>query len=67
MASGPHDKSGRKCSVCGVEFTLHSYVGTLTRLRPVTCEFDGETKTKGYQIPQLVCQKCHNDHFSRGE
>jgi len=55
MASGPHDKSGRKCSVCGEEFTSHSYVGTITR------------KEGNYQIPKLVCRSCHNKHYSEGE
>jgi hypothetical protein len=55
MASQPHDKSGRKCSICDMEFTSHSYVGTITR------------KEGHYQIPKLVCRKCHNKHYEKGE
>ena len=55
MASQPHNKEGRSCSVCGVEFTSHSYVGTITK------------KQGSFHVPKLVCRKCHNAHFEEGE
>lgn len=65
--AAPHDKSGRKCSICHTEFKSNSYVGTITRLRPVNYAFEGEDKTRAFRIPYLVCRKCHNNHYANGE
>lgn len=67
MAGAVHDKSGRKCSMCPTIFTAKSFVGTITKLRPVEYEFEGEKKTRNYRIPHLVCRECHNNFYSRGE
>lgn len=67
MAQAPHDKAGRKCSMCPTVFTDKSFVGTITRLTPVDYEFEGKAKTRKFRIPSLVCQPCHNAYYSEGE
>ena len=55
MAGQPHDKTGRQCSVCAVEFGPQSLTLTIS------------VRQTGYIEKRLVCPSCHNDHYAQGE
>lgn len=54
-APSVHNKTGKRCALCGTEF------------KPSSLNLTISVRETGFIVKKSVCGPCHHDHISKGE